>query len=84
MGRVCFNKTQLKSEFALLIIYKSCLKGGYNMKRESGDSITFTDRSEVDNICHSLEIFVKEHPSDKSADDAKKMIEILEVMYVGW
>lgn len=48
------------------------------------DKITFEDRSEIDNIACALQEWLDKHPNDPKADDVKKMIGMLDSMYIGW
>ena len=48
------------------------------------DKITFEWRDEVDNIACALQEWLDKHPNDPKADDVKKMIGMLDSMYIGW
>ena len=51
---------------------------------KTGDSIKFEYRSEVDEIENALEIYLKEHPAESNKETVKRMIDLLEIMYLEW
>ena len=51
---------------------------------KTGDSIKFEYRSEVDEVENALEIYLKEHPTESNKETVKRMIDLLEIMYLEW
>lgn len=48
------------------------------------DTIKFEYRSEVDNIECVLAEWLEQHKGDAKAEDVRKMIDLLDVMYMSW
>lgn len=48
------------------------------------DTIKFEYRSEIDNIECALAEWLEQHKSDAKAEDVRKLIDLLDVMYMSW
>lgn len=48
------------------------------------DTIKFEYRSEVDSIECALAEWLEQHKDDSKAEDVRKMIDLLDVMYMSW
>ena len=59
-------------------------KGDDEIMTKTGDCIKFEYRSEVDEVENALEIYLKEHPAESNKETVKRMIDLLEVMYLEW
>ena len=69
-----------------MCVYEMCThaKGVIMSMTKTGDSIKFEYRSEVDEVENALEIYLKEHPTESNKETVKRMIDLLEVMYLEW
>lgn len=58
-------------------------KGLIDMKLDM-DKIVFEDRTEIDEIASALDTFLKEHPEAREKESAKKLMNMLDSMYMSW
>lgn len=52
--------------------------------RKDMDKIIMEHRSEVDNVECALQEWFEEHKSDTKSEDVKKLISLLDAMYMSW
>lgn len=52
--------------------------------KSTNDGIMFENRFEIDEITNALDQYIQEHPNTDGKDTIKKMIGILDVVYMNW
>ena len=51
---------------------------------KGNDYIKFESRKEIDDIANALEKFIKEHPGDDGKESIRRMIDLLDAIYMSW
>ena len=52
--------------------------------KKTNDSIIFEDRQELGDVIRILEEWMKDHPTDKKGEIAKKLMKFVDIIEMNW